>query len=304
MRNRAILSVSNLSRTGEMTVKEIGLILACVPLYIVNAFCDKAVSADGDNLSNYRYNWFKFLLCSLCMLPMLLWDDAPKLQWGALLCGAACGIMYAVSKTVMLKGYERTSVSFMTLCHSSGMILPCILGHFLWSEPLSLLACVGILLAIASIVLLKDGKREKKQWRIGDAMLGAVIFLASGGIMIVQKMMGLYFSEQSVTAYNLYSFVVACGILCFLIRPRRGFSIGTKKTVWCAVGSAVSLSVISLVMTALAGKVPSVILFPLFNGLGIIFVCLGSAVVFHEKMTPKKLCGLVIGVVGLCLVNC
>ena len=49
--------------------------------------------------------------------------------------------------------------------------------------------------------------------------------------------------------------------------------------------------------------VPSVILFPLFNGLGIILVCLGSAVAFKEKLTKRKLIGLVCGIVGLCFVS-
>ena len=69
------------------------------------------------------------------------------------------------------------------------------------------------------------------------------------------------------------------------------------------MGSAVSLCVISLVMTSLAGKVPSVVLFPLFNGSGIILVSLGSILVFKEKLTRKNLAGLFLGVIGLCLVN-
>ena len=56
-------------------------------------------------------------------------------------------------------------------------------------------------------------------------------------------------------------------------------------------------------MTQMSGVVPSVIMFPLFNGLGIIAVSLGSMLVFKEKMTPSKLIGLFMGVIGLCLIN-
>lgn len=282
---------------------EILIIIACVPLYVVNSFCDKSISSSLENDYNYIYNSIKFLICSLCMLPMLFWDDSPKWEWGCLLCGIACGLMYAISKTVMLKGYERTSVAFMTLCHSSGMILPCVLGHFIWSEELGILAIIGMLLAVASIVLLKDAKKEKKKFDVLGVIFGVIIFLTSGGIMIVQKLMGIYFADQSVTAYNFYSFVVAFFLLCFCIKPRKTSKASTKKILLCSLGSAVSLSAISMVMTSLAGKVPSVILFPLFNGLGIIFVCVGSAFAFKEKMTPKKIVGLIIGVLGLCLVN-
>lgn len=284
-------------------MKEIGLILACVPLYVVNSFCDKAVSTQKGNKYNFLYNAIKFFVGSLLLLPMLLMDKAPKLEVGVILCGVASGIMYALSKTLMLKGYEKTSVAFMTLCHSAGMILPCLLGHFFWSEPLGVLSVIGILLSVVSIVLLKGGKEKKKGFDLTGIAIGAVIFLSSGGVMVVQKLMGLYFREQSVSAYNFYSFLVALLLLSLFLRPKEVEKRDMRLVLPCAAGSALSLCVISLVMTGLAGKVPSVILFPLFNGIGIILVCIGSVFAFKEKMTVKKALGLVLGVCGLCLVN-
>jgi drug/metabolite transporter (DMT)-like permease len=285
---------------------EILIILACVPLYVINSFCDKFVSQSDGNKFNYVYNCIKFLLCSLCMIPLLFVGGASLLGVGALICGVACGVMYALSKTVMLKGYECSSVAFMTLCHASGMILPCVIGHFFWSEKLSLCSLVGIFLAVASIVLLKGSSREDKKLGAMGILFGLIIFLTSAGVMIAQKLMGIYFSGDSVGAYNFYSFVVAFLILCFFSRPREltGAPLkDKKKVILCAAGSAVSLSLISFVMTSLAGSVPSVILFPLFNGSGIILVSVGSAFVFGEKFNFKKAIGLSIGVIGLCLVN-
>ncbi len=284
-------------------IKEILIILACVPLYVVNSFCDKYVSARNGNKQNFLYNCLKFLIGGVCLLPMFLADDNPKFKLGVVLCGVACGVMYAVSKTVILRGYEKTSVAFMTLCHSAGMILPCVLGHFFWSEQLSILSALGILLAVTSIVMIKDGKRDKKSFDITGVVIGGIVFLASGGVMIVQKLMGIYFVGQSVSAYNFYSFAVAFLILSLFVRPKREDRKDIGAILLCAAGSAVSLCVISLVMTSLAGSVPSVILFPLFNGLGIIFVCIGSVFAFKEKLTPKKTAGLILGVLGLCLVN-
>ena len=107
-----------------MTHANIFIILACVPLYVVNSFCDKHISSQDGNKHNILYNSIKFLIGSLFLLPMALTDNAPKFELGVVICGVVCGVMYAVSKTVILKGYEKTSVSFMTLCHASGMIIP------------------------------------------------------------------------------------------------------------------------------------------------------------------------------------
>lgn len=286
--------------------KEILIIFACVPLYVVNSFCDKIVSSKEQNRYNYFYNSLKFLICGICMLPMLFLGKTPVLVAGSLLCGVFCGMMYAISKTVILKGYDKTSVAFMTLCHSSGMILPCILGHFFWSEKLRLVSGLGVFLAILSIVLLKGGNEKNEKFNFKGSIFGIIVFLTSAGVMIAQKLMGIYFAEQSISAYNFYSFIVPFLIISCFVRPKQ-LVAGEKKNklilCLCALGSAVSLCVISFVMTGLSGKVPSVLLFPLFNGLGIIFVCIGSVFVFKEKLTVKKLIGLALGLIGLCLIN-
>lgn len=84
---------------------------------------------------------------------MALTEDEPKFELGVVLCGIACGVMYAVSKTIILKGHEKTSVSFMTLCYASGMIIPCIIGHLFWSEKLSIKNVVGLLLGLCGLCL-------------------------------------------------------------------------------------------------------------------------------------------------------
>lgn len=286
--------------------KEILIIIACVPLYVVNSFCDKAVSSKNGNRYNFPYNCLKFFICGLCMLPTLFFGGTSIFGLGCLICGILCGVMYAVSKTVMLNGYERTSVAFMTLCHASGMILPCLVGHFLWSEKLTVFSAAGILLTVFSIVLMKKGEPTDKSFDFKGILCGILVFLTSAGVMMTQKIMGIYFSEQSVGAYNFYSFVTAFLILIVFSAVKKVPKIekvDRKSVEWCAVGSALSLALISLVMTGLAGAVPSVILFPLFNGLGIVCVCVFSTFVFREKMTKAKIIGLCLGVFGLCLVN-
>lgn len=282
------------------------IILACVPLYVINSFCDKVVSTKKGSAYNYIYNCVKFFFCSICMVPMLFLETPSAMPLSGLICGISCGLMYSVSKTVMLKGYETTSVAFMTLCHSSGMILPCVLGYFLWSEKLSLLSIVGIFITIMAIVLLKDNKTTRNRFKTKDIIFGLIIFLTSGGVMITQKVMGIYFKEQGVTLYTFYSFIVPTLILFLLSKPQsiKNINRQDKKTItFCALGSAISLSVISLVMTRLASNVPSVILFPLFNGFGIIAVCIGSVFAFKEKLNTKNIVGLILGVLGLCITN-
>lgn len=283
-------------------IKEIIIILLCIPLYVINSFCDKYVSSKGH--SGAVYNTLKFLVGSICFLPILFFlDGGIKLETGALVCGAACGIMYAISKMIILKGYEETSVAFMTFCHSAGMIVPCVSGHFFWQEKLSLAAIVGIALTVFSAVLLKGGKEDKKRYSYLGVSIGITVFLTSGGVMVCQKLMGIYFPNESVGAYNFYSFLVPFLILGFMSGAKNKGKGSAKKVLPFAAGSALSLCIISFVMTSIAGKVPSVIMFPLFNGIGIVLVCIGSVFAFKEKMNMQKALGIALGLSGLFLIN-
>lgn len=293
----------------EIHMKEIIIIIACLPLYVLNSFCDKYISTLSGNRYNYPYNMFKFFLSGLCLFPIFLADDAPRFTAEVILCGISCGIIYAVSKIVTLKGFEESSVAFITFCHSAGMIIPCVIGHFFWSEPVRITAAIGMILAVFSVVLLKDAP-QKKMHHMG-VLYGVIVFIASGGVMICQKLMGLYFYESSVSAYNFYAFMVSAMIVGLLTKVKKSEEKNSvdsiekirQKILICAAGSGISLSMINLVMTEISGKIPSVIMFPLFNGLGVILVCIGSAAVFKEKITPKKAAGLVIGLAGLFLIN-
>ena len=61
---------------------EILIILACVPLYVVNSFCDKYVSSKNGNKYNFLYNCIKFFIAGLCTFPLLLPTDLQNSKWG------------------------------------------------------------------------------------------------------------------------------------------------------------------------------------------------------------------------------
>ena len=121
--------------------------------------------------------------------------------------------------------------------------------------------------------------------------------------MILQKLMGVYFFAQSISAYNFYSFVSAALILVCFEKPRVMKTAFCGKLLALSAASALSLCAISMVMTKLASSVPSVILFPLFNLSGIVLVTLMSALFFKERLTQKMIVGMILGMLGLFLLN-
>ena len=53
----------------------------------------------------------------------------------------------------------------------------------------------------------------------------------------------------------------------------------------------------------LSGVLPGILFFPLVNGGVILLSILASRVLFHEKMTPKQVLGVVLGVLSIFLIG-
>ncbi len=280
------------------------VIFLCVPLFAVNSFCDKYASEYHNQANNFKYNACKFFVGSLILLPLFLLNNPQNIEIGSVICGILCGLMYTINKTFILRGYQKTSVSFMTLSHAAGMLIPCIIGHFFWNEKITLISLTGMIVTVIAIMLIKNKKTENGAR--GGLLIGIFVFLSSGGVMVLQKIMGLYFPKDNISAYNFYSFVIPAAImLLFSFMTNKGKNTAkiSKKVFLSAIGSSVSLCVISLVMTSLAGKIPSEILFPFFNGTGIIAVCVGSVFVFKERINALQILGIFLAILGMCLVN-
>ncbi len=79
-------------------MKEILIILACVPLFAVNSFCDKLASANGTSSEHLKYNELKFGIGSIFLLPMFFFDIAAcGFELGAFVCGVICGCIIKYS---------------------------------------------------------------------------------------------------------------------------------------------------------------------------------------------------------------
>lgn len=76
-----------------------------------------------------------------------------------------------------------------------------------------------------------------------------------------------------------------------------------EKLWFYAIILAASVLSINVLITTLSKEIPAIILFPLFNGMGLILTSLMSSIVFKEKLTVISVLGLLAGVAGLVMVN-
>ena len=63
----------------------------------------------------------------------------------------------------------------------------------------------------------------------------------------------------------------------------------------CGAGLAVALFMVNLLVTMMASKIDSVVLFTVSSALSIVITALVGALIFKEKLTAKNYIGLILG---------
>lgn len=237
-----------------------------------------------------------------------------QVPWILVICYAVCTLGSQIS---LMKAVELGSVSISSLFYSCGFILPTLFGSIYYQEPLHTLHIIGIILIVCSFVC--SAKREKDKpfkfsWLI--AALGGMFF--SGMVGIMQKLF-----TNDYTQYQLNNFLCVAFLLIILMSVLAVFisrlsnkqnqkqqstasqTKGKKENVLLIKQRIFTIAlgcVMGLVNKAniyLSGILPSVIVFPVINGGGILATTICSRFIFKEKLSWAQKIGLLLGILGI-----
>ena len=132
-----------------------------------------------------------------------------------------------------------------------------------------------------------------------------VVLVTNGLVMLSQKLFSVWLPEEPVSLYSFWTFAIASAVLwCILPLIPPG---GTKtrllpgKSTLPALAAAVFL--ISQLVTSASAVMPSVVIFPAFNALGLVLATLLSAICFQERLTLRSVLGMLLGIGALLLMQ-
>lgn len=229
-------------------------------------------------LNGFRLNVSLFSLAMAALLSLI---------------GIASGFLGIL---VLSKGPISIYTLFMML---GGMLLPFLVGVFLWDEPISPFRIVGLIVLVAALFLpiLEPKKESAKSSRVFFLLCG-VIFLLNGATSVFSKT-----HQTTAGAVDVNSFLVmtnCCNIIVtsvalFFLRKRSGDRSGDTETAvavspkgrWLNVGIIVAYAVVSgcAYMFQLIGAVDldASLLYPMVTGGTIVFSTLAGLLFFRER---------------------
>ncbi len=258
------------------------------------------------------YGAYRYILSgAMALALMLIAGGSGDIGPMSFAISALGSLALAVSIYCSLEAMKSGAIILVSLASSAGLLLPCIFGIFMFDEPMSTWQFVGIgLLLISAYLLVGYSKKLTGSFTKKTLLLLLGGMLSNGLIMIAQKMFSKYLPDASVLVFSFLSFGLAGLAMLILLLPQLKNKEGREKFASlpaAAWGYGAILSVALLIinqLATLAGRViPSAIMFPINDGGGTIIAALSASICFGERLTPRSVAGLALGIVSLIIIN-
>lgn len=219
--------------------------------------------------------------------------------------GILLGLFSALSYYYMAQALITGSMSYTVFIASTAMLVPIIAGTFVWKDPISLVQILGILTLLFSFYLgINFSKKEKIS---GKWIIACIImFISSGMIGVLQKLQQLSPVKEETDSFLVLGFIFASLFMSIPVlssKDRRNLiTFGTKPYIY-AFGSGIAYGIINILNLYLVGNMASSVFFPAYNGGVILTTTIAGALFFKEKLTTRQYISILVGIVGIVLVN-
>ena len=240
-----------------------------------------------------------FLMCKQ-------FDTVPQLvaePWFGL--SLLTGFWFIFTYLLMAASTQRSGVTVTSLSSKLSVVLPTLAGVVLFHETLGLVPVLGIVLALAALVLVVGGKGDAKGKELSFSLLPILIFFGTGTGDILMKL-----TEQRNTSDDMgfmIAFIYLIAMLFGLLLVGFDLIRGKSKWQWKSAVGGIGLGVINFFSTYFVYRsmrlFDNVVLFPVYNIGVVCLTALAGWLLFKEKLTWKNYMGLAIAILAVILIT-
>ena len=249
-----------------------------------------------------------FFVAFACALLFLLTDlgGTPSLSAFSLLLSLLFGFSVAATQILQAKAMGSGPASLVTLIYSCGFLLPIFWGLVFWQEEVSLFQWLGIALLPAVLALVIERRGEgahPRRW----LLLALLAMLGSGANAILQKthQHSAFAAELPLfLACSLLFSAIFTGLAALLVRERAQTPpVKARGAVWVPICLGVCVGALNFLNLYLAGRLPSVIHFPVYNIGSLLLTSMLSALLYRDKPGKRQTAGFLVGIVAILIIG-
>lgn len=287
---------------------------------VLQKLCSKKVCNAIVGKESFRYGAYYQFLSMLFSIITLCIVGFEGLNWQTALCSLGTAIFLGIE---IITGIEALKGSPLIVCQMfsvGALFIPCIVGIFLFNEPMSAWQWVGLCLFTVAMYFIVAPVKEKDEEKPKKISLKTWIMLivglfASGGTMIVQKVFSLLVPNGNVAAYSFLMFAFSALLMysCYLVfglisrkkerTEKREWKPLPKVLLICGAFLAFAVFIVNILVTNLGKVVESAILFSVSYAISIIITILVGVLYYKEKIGWKNIVGILLCVGALAIIN-
>lgn len=274
----------------------------------------KKIGTTSSSLNNvFLLNSFTFLF-ALIIAFFIAGRDLPGIVNAApytILLAAAFSAIMLFTQVTQIIAMSLGSTASTTLIYSCGFLIPIIVSVIFWDEAVSAFQLIGVLLLLIALYLIvnpgRDSFKASKKW----IFFSFLSMSLSGFSAVFQKIQQRSDFASELPYFLIFAFLFSSIISCamhFIIGKIRKTPIKIDKQektklIKQAFISGTVLGLANLMNFTLAGKIPSVIQFPIYNIGSMILTGILSIPLFHEKQTKKQVIGFLLGCAAIAIIG-
>lgn len=293
-------------------MKDYIFLIIILLLRVPQNFSSKKTSGLVTNSQSYfLYGTYSYILAGLIAFVMLLFDGMSGFSLPAVGISALGAVSLAVSLFCSIEALKSGVMVLAAMAGSAGLLLPCIAGIFMFNEPMKPMQFIGIALLIFSgWLLIGYSKEQTGSFTPRTLLLLIGSMLSNGSVMLAQKMFSKYLPDTSVSIFSFLTFgLIGIGMFIGLVPSllsqsgRAKIAAVPKPVFLYGTISSIILLTINQLATLAGRNVPSAIIFPINDGGATIITAITAAIFFKEKLTVRSVCGLILGIGSLIVIN-
>ena len=281
-------------------------------------FCGKQISTHTKSLdAALKISTVRMLLCvPIALLLVLVFGQAEYigLQSELLFSSLLSGVSTAIFVVTWLFSVRRAAYMLLDVFLMLGVGVPLLLSALLFDERIGALDWLGVLLLVVAVLIMCSYQGKiKGALSLPSILLMSACGLANGITDFSQK----YFMRNAdgipASVFNLYSYIAATAVLAlvFLVVARRTpvtaeekSEVKAPRSLYVYVGiMALCLFLNTYFKTLAAGLLSAITLYPMSQGLSLIFSSLMAVFLFRERMTLRAVFGLILAFAALICIN-
>ena len=277
----------------------INLILAILSSMLVSVTMRLSEGRAKNNVSMLAVNYVMCAVLSyvyageLSLLPAGEGGFVFTLLWGLL-----SGGMYLGSFLMLQWNIRKNGVTLPATFMKLGVLVPTVLSMIAFGETPGALQLLGIVLAVAAIILINTGKGGAK----AASITGLVALLVCGGLTdftskIYEEMGSAALSDH----YLLYTFAAAC-VLCIALAAAKRQKLTLYDAAFGVLVGVPNYYSARFLLASL-GSVPAVIAYPTVNVGTIVAVTLCGMLLFKERLSRRQWTAMGVILMALVLLN-